>query len=255
MKKLSLVSFIFVIISLIFNSCSKSGINEPEQLYGLQGIVKDTVGKPLNDVSIYCLFSYSYIPNGSYVPEPVPKPTEVDSFTFKLEQNFPNPVYNSSFVRFAIPDDMNIEFTLKEKLSGSVKYDLSGFYYYGLYQNYLENIVTNYQLENSCYIMHLEAGKNGNPGFTAEKKLFVVSDIGKPNTESESNGYYFFDYKKACIGDTIISTLDGTNTNPILITNEINLLFKRDGYLPEIIKVSLYPELLINRDVILKKEG
>ena len=249
------ITWIQILLALIINSCNEVEIIDPVQSFGITGKVIDTLGNPINNVNIYCLFVYDYIPYSSSMPKQILYTADIDSFEFNLYQNFPNPVYNSAFIRFSIPDDMDIEFTLKEKVFGSTQYSFSGFYYYGLYQHHLNEFVRKYQMENGCYLMRLKAGKNGNTRFDSQKKLFVVSDIGKPNANSNQEGFYFFDYKKACIGDTIFSTFDGTYTYPIEITNQINLLFRKDGFIPVIQNISLYPELLLTRDIVLLKEN
>lgn len=244
--------FIFINISCDYED--ETFIVEPVQSYGIQGVVMDTSGKPLTDVKIYNLFNYNYIPNKNFIPKNNLNMTSIDSFGFQLFQNFPNPVYNSSFIRFSIPDNMDIELTLKNLVTGDIISIIEGFYNYGFYQHYLDTIVNKYQLENGPYLISLKAKKDEVLKFFDEKKLFVISDIGNPNIISNKDGIYFFDYKTSFIGDTIISTIDGTFTYPIPIGNRINLLFKKDGYIPAVIDAFLYPELLINRDVILIKE-
>jgi|GEM_PF-5469590 len=253
MKIIIVIKLVFFFLILVSYSCSESGINNPETpTSGVTGKVLDIAGKPINTVSVYYLFNYNYVPN--YSPLKVTEISGADSFGFSFYQNFPNPVYNSSFVRFSIPDDMDIELTLKDLVSGSMKFTLSGFYYYGFYQHHFNEIVISSNLENSCYLIKFRALKNGVLMFDADKKLTIVSDIGKPNATSNDKGIYSFDYRKACIGDTIFSTTNGNNIYPYEITNHIYLLFKKDGYLPEIIEIDLYPDLLLSRDVVLRKE-
>lgn len=255
MKQLKQVSLLLGLLILVFYSCTETGINEPViQLYGVQGVVRDTTGKPLNNVNVYCLFAYDYIPYNSSMPKQVFNIAGVDSFSFNLYQNFPSPVYNSSFIRFSLPSDMDIELTLKEKVSGTTKYILSGSYSSGFYQHYLNEFVSGSQIENGCYLIELKASKNGNQEYEKEKELFVVSDVGKPNSTTNHQGIYSFEYEKACIGDTIVSTFDGTYTNLIPVRNRINLLFKKDGYKSQIMNVTLYPGVLLNTDVILQEE-
>ena len=116
----------------------------------------DESGNTISGVKVYYLFNYYYIPNLTATDKPMNE-TEVDSFGYALYQNFPNPVYNSSFIRYSLAADMNIELTVKESFSGTVKYTYSGFNFYGLYQHHFDEIVSSLQLENGCYLIVLKA--------------------------------------------------------------------------------------------------
>jgi len=245
--------YAFALAALLFFSCDDEILIPPVENYGINGRIMDESGNPISGVQVYYLFNYYYMPNLTATDKPMNE-TEVDSFGYALYQNFPNPVYNSSFIRYSLAADMDVELTVKENSTGTVKYKYSGFNYYGLYQHHLNEIVTSFQLENGGYTIALKVSKNGAFKYEAEKKMIVISDIGKPNSVSDGNGKYFFDYNKACIGDTLLYTTDGEHIYPNEITNQVNLLFKKDGFLTETISTSLYPEILLDRDVILKVE-
>lgn len=247
------IIYAFTLAALLFVSCDDEILTPPVEDYGINGRIMDESGNPISGVKVYYLFNYYYIHNLIATDKPMNE-AEVDSFGYDLYQNFPNPVYNSSFIRYSLAADMDIELTVKENSTGTIKYTYSGFNSYGLYQHHLDEIVTSFQLENGGYTIELKASKNGTLKYEAEKKMIIISDIGKPNSVSDGNGKYFFDYNKACIGDTLFYTTDGEHIYPNEIYNQVNLLFKKDGFLTETISTTLYPEILLDRDVILKLE-
>lgn len=247
------IIYLFAIAALIIIGCDDEILYPPEKNYGINGRIMDESGNTISGVKVYYLFNYYYIPNLTATDKPMNE-AEVDSFGYALYQNFPNPVYNSSFIRYSLAADMNIELTIKESFSGTMKYTYSGFNFYGLYQHHFNEIVNSLQLENGSYTIILKVSKSGTLQYEAKKKMFVISDIGKPNSISDGNGKYFFNYNKASIGDTLLYTTDGENIYPNVITNQVNLLFKKDGFLTETISTTLYSEILLDRDVILKLE-
>lgn len=235
-------------------SCSDNIVNEPRESYGVSGIVVDTAGKPIADVRIYCLYFYSYYPIYQYLDKENFNFFTPGSFDFELKQNFPNPVQNSTFIRFSLPYDCEIKLTIKNKISGQIVYSLTGNYTYGLYQQYLGDIVSNLQLENGNYIVTLAAKGSSGQELIAQKNLFVVSALGQPNAKTEKNGLYFFDYQKAFISDTVFMTYVEDYPYPRQISNKVYLYFIKEGYYPSIVGVDLIPNFLLRRDVILYKE-
>lgn len=250
MKKIYLMAFL---VLCFFISCEDEIITPIEKNYGVQGRVLDENGNEIAGTNIYCLFNYSYLPMQEFLVSPFNN-NQVDSFGNTLYQNFPNPVYNSSFIRYSLADDMDVELTVKDNSTGNIRYTFSKFQNYGLYQHHLNEIVSSVQLKNGAYNISLKVSENSEVRYKSEKTMFVVSDIGKPNTVSDEQGKYLFNYNDACIGDTIVVTFNGSNLYPEIINNEIYLLFEKEGYIPLVVKVSLYPEILINQDVILRKE-
>jgi len=247
------IVYVIGLTALLFVSCADEILNPPEVNYGINGRIMDESGNPISGVKVYYLFNYSNIPNLPAPDKPINK-ADVDSFGYAFYQNFPNPVYNSSFIRYSLAADMDIELTVKENFTGTIKYTHSGFNFYGLYQHHFNEIVNSLQLENGSYTIAIKVSKNGTLKYEAAKKMFVISDIGKPNSISDRNGNYFFDYNKACIGDTLLYTSDGEYIYTNIIYNQVNLLFKKDGFLTETISTTLLPTILLNRDVILKLE-
>ena len=249
MNKIYLISW-FVLIT--FLSCDDSITNPPEPDYGVTGKIIDESGNPLNNVKVYYLFNFTYIPNQSN-SDKLLNDTEVDSFDYELFQNFPNPVYKSSFIRYSLNSDADIELTLTELYSGLVKYSVSKPSYYGIYQHYFNNIVDSLQLENGFYKVEFKAFKNGVLKYKSEKKLVVISDLGRPCSISDKNGKYYFDYDKSSIGDTLTYTFDEEYSYTSVIDKSVNLLLQKEGFYNEIVNTSLYKGILINRDVVMRK--
>lgn len=250
-SKGTLVIFLFL---LLFNSCDEYGPLEPNQTrFGITGVVMDDKGNVLSDVKVYCLYNYTYLPVYSMLPKH-PEFFSPDSFSHNLYQNFPNPVYNSSFLRYSLPEDMNVEVTLTEKISGKVVDSFSGFKNAGLYQHHFNEIVSQLQLRNGLYNIKLRTLKDGQVRYENEKRMIIVSDVGQPNVITNAKGEFLFDYKSAFVGDSVVATGDGSYSYIYILPDNINLLFTKEGYLPELLNVTIYPEILFNRDVILQRE-
>lgn len=250
MRKLT---FTFLSFMILFWGCSEEILPPSENVYGITGLIYDQNGIPVDGVKIYYLFNYIDIPiyNSSERPIGI---DSVNEFENKLYQNFSNPVYNSTFLRFSLDSEMDLKFELKEKKSSKIVHSFAGRYNYGLYQHYFDRLVDSLDLENGMYVMDLETSNNGIVTFKSQKTLVVVSDIGKPNSISDNYGKYLYSYNDAFIGDTINFTLDGEDIYPQEITNSIYLLFKKDGYYSRSVAYELFPNMLLNQDIILYKE-
>lgn len=242
-----------LIISFLIIGCDDDTLTPLENAYGLTGRILDESGNTIDGAKIYYMFNYNYFPT-SQLYKPFLTPANTDSFGYSFNQNFPNPVYNSSFVRYSLGSDVSIELTIAEKKSGKIKYSYSNYNYYGLYQHYFNNLVDSLQLENGCYVLSIKAITEGTTVFYDEKTMFVLSDLGAPNYTSDKYGRYFFDYNNASIGDTIDFTYDGENIYSRYINSQVNFLVKKDGYIPEVVNIELYKTILINQDIILKEE-
>jgi hypothetical protein len=243
-------------ICLGIAACSDDAIippaNQPQ--YGLTGVVVDSSGRKLDSVSIFCLYNSYYVPLGSAGGGIMNRVSGVDTFGFRLYQNFPNPFSHSTFIRFSLPRACAIVLTVHDNVDGSTKYsyvdDLQG----GLYQIYLHRLVDSLRLRNGPYRYVLEAVAAGDDRYLSTESMFVLSDSGKPSSETNEGGVYFLDYKYAFVGDSLMRTTDGDNIHPIYLSNDVNLLVRRPGYRPELITASLFPTLLIQRDIVLVKE-
>jgi hypothetical protein len=253
--KILFLLLIFTTIVLI-SSC-KENISSPSvQQYGVSGRVVDTSGIPISDVQVYCLFNhpyaaYNYFPSISFQN----KTANTDTFGFELKQNFPNTVYNSTLIRFSLPSSYKISLSIVQKTTGVEKFNYSNDYDYGYYQFPLINFVTDHQLTNGLYDISLKAARNGQVKYQANRTMFVVSDSGKPNLTTSNSGSYFFNYNDACIGETLISTYYYYQDDTTRISNNINLLFRKEGYRSEIRSYDMHPSLLFNQDIIMTKEN
>lgn len=247
------IYLIGVLVLIIFLSCDDTSIIPPESEFGVTGRVIDESGNPITNVRVYYLFNFTYIPHLPGSDKPLNE-TKIDSFDYELFQNFPNPVYNSSFIRYSINSDADIELTLTELNSGIVKYSVTKPSYYGIYQHYFNNIVDSLQLENGFYKVEFKAFKNGILKYKSEKKLVVVSDLGKPCSTSDKNGKFYFDYDKSFIGDTLTYSTDDEYSYTLQIDKSVNLILRKEGYFDETINITLYKNILLNRDVVMRKE-
>lgn len=244
-----------VSICLLAAACSDNTVVPSASLqpFGLAGTVVDSSGKRLDSVSVYCLYYSPSIPLNAMGSMRLARISEVDTFAFGLYQNFPNPFSHSTFTRFSLPRDAAITLTIKDQLDGSTRYTYMDTLLQGLYQLYLFRLVDSLQLRNGSYTCTLAAAA-GSVRYNATMEMFVISDSGTPSVISSANGHYLFDYAHAFVGDSLIWTYDGTYGYTIHLTNNIFLFFRRNGYRPEILGATLFPGILLQRDVVLIRE-
>ncbi|MEJ2617054.1 MAG: hypothetical protein P8Z35_19030 [Ignavibacteriaceae bacterium] len=253
---MGIIRFLFVIFLIISFDCKNNpDITEPsKENYGVEGIIKDTVGKSISDVQIFCLFNYSQFPvqtNLNFF-----KLTSPDSIiNNKLYQNFPNPVLNYTYFRFALNKKSFVELTLKYKLNDSVIYKYSDTLSYGIYQHYL-TFDAIHNIKNGIYVFQLKINSFDANKSEYEKEMLILNGDNKPNSTSYNNGAYFFNVAEAFIGDTV-SVCDLYSPENIInypINNEIYLLFRKEGYKSKTIELSLYPNIKLTQDVVLVKD-
>jgi len=81
--------------------------------------------------------------------------------------------------------------------------------------------------------------------------MFVVSDKGNPNSLSDSKGQYRFDYNQIFNGDSVVKQYENGYNYKLYLTNTVNILFEKEGYFPKIIQKTLYPNFILDQDVVL----
>lgn len=249
-----LIAFLFTLIIMIsLSSCDNSPSGPNDDSYGLTGRVVDTAGHPIAGAEIYCLYYYSYIPTSQLDKSSLKKVT-VDS-VFQLYQNIPNPFSESTFIRFYLPAPASIKLTVTEKSSGAIKYTLQNNLKDGLFQIYLNHLVMNNQLKNGVYKYSLTAKDLSGNTYSAEKELLVINDSSAANVITDNNGNYFFNYENIFEGDTIVTTSDGGFYYSTVLTSDVNLMIVKDGYIPKLIHVTLYPDILLRQDIVMVAEA
>ncbi|HEX2867782.1 MAG TPA: hypothetical protein VHO03_12110 [Ignavibacteriales bacterium] len=229
---------------------------EPEFKNGLTGRVVDSSGVALDSVSIYCY--YSFYPSSLDLGYEVSLPKKLNkkaNFDFAFFRNYPNPVYNSTYIKFSIPGKSQIAISIKRVSGIKALYAYSGIYDGGLYQYYLKNIVDSLKLMNGPYTISFSAASDSGRQFNSSCSMFVISDRGTPNTATNSMGEYYFPYSEAFIGDSIItSSSDYVDHYARIIENYVCLYVKRRGYKPQVMQIALYRNLLLHQDIVLYKE-
>ncbi len=257
-KSFGIFCFIFLNVFYLWN-CDLSPSKIVEEKYGLTGKVMDSTGTVINGVKIYCLYHLSHFPLEPQPSSPMlakesdaTKPSELD-----VIQNFPNPFYNSTFLRIYLSRESRVHISLvseKEQASYTV---FNHTLLNGHYQIFLHSLVDSFQLKNGAYRFIVDAQSvDGETHYRGEVNSLVISDLGAPNLRSDYYGEYFFPYNEALIGKEIRRTyLDPYEVATIVIKNPIYLLFQKEGYENKLIGVNLYPSLLITKDIILKPIG
>jgi len=248
---------LFTII-LLFNSCTETTVTAPPEKSktGVTGRIIDTAGVPIEGAKLFCLFNQYYLPPGALMKNNLIKRINKSSgFEFELFNNFPNPFSTSTFIRFSLPENCIVTLKIKSKISPTPVTLLQDTLAYGLYQFYPDSLIEKFNLLNGSYEYSLNAKGISGEDYNAMKTFFIISDRGKPYAVSGSSGEYYFNYEHALIGDTLRIQSNEFDEGATYqeIPNNIVLLFEKEGYYPKLIDVPLYPNILLNQDVILEK--
>jgi len=237
----------------MFISCEDEIIIPTEKIYGIQGTIIDTAGNVLNGVKVYCLFNYSYVPLESSIRLPALNISD-SVFTNQLYQNFPNPVFNETFVRFSLESKSTISLELKSNIDNNIYYSYKDTLNYGLYQHYLGDLSQNSQLKNGIYSYKLKLNSFTGNKYEDNKELILVGTENKPNSISDKYGKYTFNSEEAFIGDTIkvCNEYDPSHIYDQIIDDYIFLLFNKEGYQDKIIGVYMYPDVIYTQDIVLE---
>lgn len=254
-KPLNLIIYFFILLLVLFIACQKSTteIEDIRISAGVKGIVMDSSGQVLKGVKIFCLYNQHNVPPEIYPTQALKKQKISAAFDFKLEQNLPNPFSNSTFIRFALPDTAHVDFQILNKLNDKLVFQFSEDLEPGYYQRYLEKLVETYQLTNGPYRYILKALIKNDTTYSDTLELFVISDKGKPNAITNDNGKYSFEFNHAFIGDSLIYNFLYGYKNKAIIHDTINFLFIKEGYLPKLVSITLYPDIILNYDVVMLK--
>lgn len=255
--KPSIIKYLFILIFFYFLLSCSDVLCPPDNIEidsGIKGIVTDTLGQPLENVDVFCLYYFSYLPNEVTQSFSLQKTSKIDSFAFNLAQNFPNPFSNSTFLRFSLPDKSSVDFKIINRISNKTVYKFSKELNGGYFQYYLKNIVDSLNLLNGPYSYTLNAQLKDGILYSDKKELFIISDKGRPNSITDSQGKYVFDYRYTFVGDSVIVNDRKEYLHSINLTNSVYLLFKKNGYYPKTIRVTLYPDVVLTNDIILIEE-
>lgn len=251
--------FVFLIIAILpilISACSEPMEPEPQVMNGLTGRVVDSSGVALDSVSIYCC--YSYYPRDVILHYEVSLPKRINKtsgFDFSFFGNYPNPVYNSTYIKFSLPRKSRISISVTRTSSSKASYVYSADYEGGLYQYYLKNIVDSLKLMNGPYTLSFFAISDSGQ-FSASGRMFVASDRGIPNAATNSNGEYFFPFSEAFVGDSLITaSIDHMDHNARFLGNQVYFYVKRRGYRTHVMQIALFRNLLLHQDIVLYKEG
>jgi hypothetical protein len=254
--KHKIILFFLIILSVFISACKSDSVGPQQQNWGgLTGTILDTAGVPLDSVGIYCFFNFAPLYPGLYKNTTLFTPAKTDTFGFALYPNFPNPVNNSTYIKFALPADSHIELSFTGLNSSAASYHYSADYQAGLYQLYLHNLVDSLKLQNGPYTVNLSALAESGVKYNAKSNMFVVSDLGSPNVYTTLTGQYIFNYNDAYIGDSVRTADAGDYSHTIPIYNTVTFLAKRRGYKDTIFNAALFPQLLLHNDVVMIKEA
>jgi len=245
---------------LLLVLCCVLSCNDPsspsfvETKFGIKGVVTDTAGNVLENVNVFCLYYTQHIPSELDSHVSLERVAYASDFEFSLEQNFPNPFSNSTFLRFSLPSRAFVRLNIIDKFENKPVYQFSDTLLEGYYQQFLDNIVDSLQLRNGSYLYRLDALLDDGTSYSDSKELFIISDKGKPNSKTNEQGQYIFEYKYVFKGDTLVIKSDKNSSSIVQLTNIVYLLFKKDGYNSTIIRATLYPDILLAHDIVLTDE-
>ncbi len=252
------IALALVVLPLIINGCDASIGPFEEKQNGFTGKVIDTEGNPVPGVDVYYIYM-NY--NGDWGLNKAGFLTRIDDVTdtldWKLYQNFPNPFSEATFIRFALPIDCTVDFSIVEKATGETKLILEDtLLYYGLYQFYFDNLLEKYNLHNGIYRFGITAKVNGKTVFSDEKEFCLVQTDKNPNYVTDTQGICKFRYKYAYVGVTIPVTYSNPDYySELILTNEQFIVLKKEGFKTKLIPVSLYPSVENYQEIILVREG
>ncbi len=246
------IVFLNLALAVLYFGCSDKVTSPREDIYGVQGRVIDTSGSAISGASIYCLFDYGFIPDTSgYILE-ADHPLTDSIFNNGLEQNFPNPFSYYNYIRFSLHQESAVELEFSSDASPGEVLLYRDTLHYGWYQRYIAPGINSNFKNGPCRYM-LRIFPLTGESITFEKEGFLISDKNKPNSISGSDGYYLFNYDDAFINDTVKELYDPRYVYDHVISDNITLLVKKEGYVSRYVSLTLLRSVLYNQDIILKK--
>lgn len=248
------IFLLLFLVSALSISCWDNSTNPVTNTGGIRGRILDSKGNPISGVNIYCLFNYGYFPvDTNNFPRKIS--TIADSvFSFNLYPSYPNPFYNNIFLRFSLAEQASVNISIQNS-SGNTIYNYKDSLNYGLYQKFIPDLVKNNLLQNGVYkVLFSVIGKDLKV-FSASQNILVISNLGSPNTVSDTKGNYNFNYNQAFVGDSLCLTQSGDIqiVPNITLTSFVNLYFEKDGYAQYQIQFNLFPNFYLNQDIVLSK--
>lgn len=250
------IIYLLTISFLFIQACSENSTGPvPDKAYGVGGTVLDTAGVPVSGVQVYCLFDYGYIPDTTGIN--INKGLTVTDSTFgnELWQNFPNPLSKDTYMRFSLGEESVVNLSISSKLNGRNIYQEVDTLQYGLYQKYFGELGNNADFKNGPYEASLTITTLNDSVYEFKKEMFIISDRNEPASVSSDRGKYIFNYNEAFINDTVkeCSIFYPDQIHYHVISNNIILQFKKDGYITKYVPYTLYAGVMFNQDVILEK--
>ena len=241
------------IIVLLFGCKDKSVEPVSEPVYGIGGKILSSSGAILPGAKLYCIYDQYSLPGDPAQLHAMKKPTNTETFPFELLQNTPNPIANSVYFRFSVPESCSIRLDMTYTADGGTLSLLNEPVEPGLYQRYFERLVETRQLKNGTYQCILTATGKSGAKYSGRIFVFVLSNLGSPNAVSDNKGSYLFNIKEACIGDSIFVQQDEWNIYTKYLRSSIRMLVVKDGYQTRLLDLSLIQGQLLAQDIILEE--
>lgn len=247
-----------LIFSFIFFSCkSDTAVDPPPAQLGIKGVITDSAGVALSDVKICLTYYKNFFPADSSNSSGISKTRlskigSINDYQFQLYQNYPNPVTDKTFFRFSIPSEGEVSFKILDKLSSGAVYSYSDNLVAGLYQME-RNLVDSLKLKNGIYRYTLTFRNKNGETFSDTKELLFLSGVSYPNITSDAAGKYFLPYSSIFAGDTVNVKPDEYTGSEYIMGNAIYLQFQKDGYYTIVIQTLLLKDILLEKNIIMRK--